>query len=260
MFKIATWNVNSLRIRLPQLLDWLKEHQPQVMALQETKVPDELFPHAEFEAVGYHSLFAGQKTYNGVALLSRMPGSEVITDLPGWNDLQRRILGVTYDPIRILNLYVPNGASVSSDKYDYKLHWLKYLYDYVKISLETNPHLVILGDFNIAPQDVDVYDPKAWQGKIMVSPPEREALQNLLNLGLSDTFRLFEQPERSFSWWDYRAAAFRRNLGVRIDLILASHSLKCQSCTIDTQLRTLERPSDHAPVIATFDIKDLMTF
>ncbi len=254
MFKIATWNVNSLRVRLSQLLDWLQVEQPQVMALQETKVTDPSFPRAEFEAIGYYPLFSGQKSYNGVALLSQMPGREVMTDLPDWSDDQRRILGATYAGIRVINVYVPNGASVDSDKYNYKLNWLEHFYQYIRANLITHPQMIILGDFNIALQDIDLYDPKAWQGKVIASPPERVALQKLLDLGLQDTFRLFEQPEKSFSWWDYRTHAFQRNLGVRIDLILASHVLKCQSCKIDRQPRTVERPSDHTPVIATFNV------
>lgn len=255
MLKIATWNVNSLTVRLPQLVDWLQQQQPDIMALQETKTPDEKFPYQEIRAVGYHVLFAGQKTYNGVALLSRLPGTEVITDLPELSDPQRRVLGATYENLRILNLYVPNGATVGSDKYDYKLNWLKHLHNYVKDSLARYPRLMVLGDFNIAPTDQDVYDPARWVGEVLVSPPERAALQGLLSLGLHDTFRLFEQAIDSFTWWDYRAAAFRRNHGVRIDLILASTTLTagCTTCVIDKQPRCLERPSDHAPVVATFD-------
>ncbi|EDN66372.1 Endonuclease/exonuclease/phosphatase [Beggiatoa sp. PS] len=252
MLKIATWNVNSLRVRLPHLLDWLSNHQPDIIALQEIKVMDEQFPLAEIEAAGYHALFAGQKTYNGVALLSRKPGNDIITDFPDFNDPQRRFLGATYDKLRILNVYVPNGASVDSDKYQYKLEWLTQLQNYICDNLKQYPRLIVLGDFNIAPEDQDVYDPIAWAGKILVSPPERTALQNLLHLGLKDTFRLFEQPVASFSWWDYRRGAFLRNHGIRIDLILASTALHCTGCTIDTAPRRLERPSDHAPVVATF--------
>jgi exodeoxyribonuclease III len=252
MLKIATWNVNSLRVRLPHLLDWLSTHQPDIMALQEIKMTDEQFPLAEIETAGYDALFAGQKTYNGVALLSRKPGSDVITDLPNFNDPQRRFLGATYDNLRILNVYVPNGASVGSDKYQYKLAWLNQLQDYLRGHFKQHSHLIVLGDFNIAPEDQDVYDPSAWAGKILVSPEERNALQNLLHLGLQDTFRLFEQPADSFSWWDYRQGSFQRNHGVRIDFILASTALQCTACTIDMAPRRLERPSDHAPVVATF--------
>jgi exodeoxyribonuclease-3 len=257
MIKIASWNVNSLRVRLPHLLDWLKKTEPDFVALQEIKMTNAQFPLAEIQAAGYHALFSGQKAYNGVALLScDKPGSEVVTDWPHLEDPQRRILGATYDNLRVLNLYVPNGSSVGSDKYQYKLTWLEHLQEYVRESLKQHSHLIVLGDFNIAPEDRDVYDPDAWKGKILVSPPERAALQQLLHLGLSDTFRLFEQPADSFSWWDYRGSRFQRNHGVRIDFILASTALSsyCTSSTIDLAPRRLERPSDHAPVVATFNL------
>jgi exodeoxyribonuclease III len=256
MIKIATWNVNSLRVRLPQLLDWLKTTSPDIVALQETKLTDEHFPLEAIEAAGYHALFSGQKTYNGIALLSRSKGHDVIMDLPDLNDPQRRFLGATYGALRILNIYVPNGSAVGSEKYEYKLKWLNHLQTYIRENQKHYPHLIVLGDFNIAPSDSDLYDPNAWAGKILVSPPERAALQNLLDLGLHDTFRQFEQPPASFSWWDYRAAAFQRNHGVRIDLILASAALSsdCTNCTIDITPRRNQRPSDHAPVIATFSI------
>lgn len=254
--KIATWNVNSIRVRLEQLLNWLQKFEPDVIALQETKVVDEQFPLEVIEAAGYHAVFSGQKSYNGVALLSRLPAQEVITDIPNLADAQRRIIAATFGKVRILNLYVPNGASLESDKYQYKLDWLAKVHDYINESLKSYPQLIVLGDFNIAPEDADVYDPKAWQGKVLVSPAERAALQALQNLGLKDSFRLFEQETNSFSWWDYRMGAFNRNRGVRIDLILASNVLsqQCKSCIIDTIPRSLERPSDHAPVIAYFDI------
>jgi exodeoxyribonuclease-3 len=254
--KIATWNVNSIRVRLEHLLNWLQEFEPDVIALQETKVIDEQFPVEAIEAAGYHAVFSGQKSYNGVALLSRLPAQEVITDIPNLEDSQRRIIAATFGKLRILNLYVPNGANLESEKYQYKLKWLSQIHDYVSESIKKYPQLIVLGDFNIAPEDADVYDPKAWQGKILVSPEERAALEALQNLGLNDTFRLFEQETDSFSWWDYRMGAFFRNRGVRIDLILASNTLsqKCKSCIIDTTPRGLERPSDHAPVIAYFDI------
>jgi exodeoxyribonuclease-3 len=250
--KIATWNVNSLRVRLSQLLEWLTTNQPDIIVLQETKVTNDLFPFSEIEANGYQVIFSGQKTYNGVAILSKQKAEDVITDLPNLHDPQRRILGATYNGIRILNLYVPNGASIDSEKYQYKLNWLKHLNDYVRTNLEQYTKFIVLGDFNIAPADIDVYNPKAWIGKIIVSPKERAALQSLLNLGLRDCFRLFEQD--SFSWWDYRHNGFQRNHGLRIDLILASAGLNCTACTIDTVPRGLERPSDHAPVVATFKI------
>ncbi|WP_069472638.1 exodeoxyribonuclease III [Candidatus Marithrix sp. Canyon 246] len=254
--KIATWNVNSIRVRLQHLLDWLEKFEPDIIALQETKVIDEQFPLAAIEAAGYHAVFAGQKSYNGVALLSRLPAQDVIRDIPNLEDSQRRIIAATFGKLRILNLYVPNGANLESDKYQYKLDWLAKVHDYISDNIKKSPELIVLGDFNIAPEDADVYDPKAWQGKILVSPAERAALQALEDLGLDDTFRLFEQQTDSFSWWDYRMGAFVRNRGVRIDLILASKLLsnKCQSCNIDTKPRSLERPSDHAPIIACFDI------
>lgn len=257
--KIATWNVNSLSVRLPQLLNWLQQQQPDIVAVQETKTPDDKFPVLEIQSAGYQVLFSGQKTYNGVALLSRLPGTSVITDLPGFTDLQRRVLGATYGQLRVLNLYVPNGQAVGSDKYEYKLNWLKYLTNYVKDSLSQNPYLIVLGDFNIAPTDADIHDPLKWAGQILVSPLERAALQELLSLGLHDTFRLFNSTTDCFSWWDYRAGAFRRNHGARIDLILASSALSanCQECRIDKEPRCLERPSDHAPVVAIFEIDNL---
>ncbi|MDM8566717.1 exodeoxyribonuclease III [Candidatus Halobeggiatoa sp. HSG11] len=251
MFKIATWNVNSVRVRLPQLLDWLAVNKPDIIALQETKVTDDLFPSVEIEANGYEVIFAGQKTYNGVAILSKQKAKDIITDLPNLDDPQRRVLGATYQDIRILNLYVPNGTSLESDKYQYKLNWLKHLHNYVQTAIKQHEKLIILGDFNIAPTDDDVYDPKVWVNRIIVSPKERAALQDLLDLGLRDCFRLFEQD--GFSWWDYRHGGFQRNRGLRIDLILASTGLNCTTCTIDTTLRGLERPSDHAPVVAIFE-------
>lgn len=254
MLKIATWNVNSLRVRLPQVLDWLKNTSPDIVALQETKMIDNKFPLEAVQEVGYQAIFSGQKTYNGVALLSRMEGKDIVTDLPQLDDPQRRVLGATYDRIRVLNLYVPNGAAVNSDKYQYKLNWFKQLHNYVRESLKHYSRLIVLGDFNIAPEDGDVHNPQAWQGGILVSPQERAALQDLLGLGLHDTFRLFEQAPESFSWWDYRGGAFRRNHGLRIDLILASSALSsdCSACVIDIAARRLERPSDHAPVVAMF--------
>jgi exodeoxyribonuclease-3 len=250
MFKIASWNVNSLRVRLPQVLDWLKTNQPDILALQETKITDNQFPLKEIEASGYQVLFSGQKTYNGVALLSRVKASNVIKDLPSLDDPQKRILAATYDKLRIVNVYVPNGAFVDSEKYHYKLNWLEHLHNYLYQC--KNPYLIVLGDFNIAPDDRDVNNPPAWEGGVLVSQSERTALQDLLALGLQDTFRLFEQAPDIFSCWDYRAGAFRRNHGSRIDLILASTALKCNSSIIDINPRRLERPSDHTPVVATF--------
>jgi exodeoxyribonuclease-3 len=257
MLKIATWNVNSLRVRLSQVLDWVTANTPDIVALQEIKMTDEQFPLEAIREAGYNAIFAGQKTYNGVALLSRLEANDIMTDLPNLDDPQRRVLGATYGNLRVLNLYVPNGADVDSDKYEYKLNWLKYLLNYVRKSRKSYPHMIVLGDFNIAPEDQDLYNPAAWKGRILATPAERAALQNLLDLGFHDTFRLFEQTPQSFSWWDYRASAFRRNHGVRIDLILVNTALinDCTTCTIDSIPRGLERPSDHAPVAATFNFK-----
>lgn len=252
--KIATWNVNSLKVRLPQVLEWLAAQRPDILALQETKLPDDKFPGSEIEAAGYHALFAGQKTYNGVAILSKKLGTDVVTDIPGLDDPQRRVLATTFSDVRVLNLYVPNGESVESDKYRYKLGWLDKLIAFVAAELKRYPKLVVLGDFNIAPDERDVYDPLVWEGKVLFSEPERAAFQRLLATGLCDSFRLFEQYEKQFSWWDYRMAAFRRNLGLRIDHILASKVLceQCRSCVIDKAPRKNDRPSDHTPVVAEF--------
>jgi len=252
--KIATWNVNSLKVRLPQVLEWLATARPDILCLQETKTTDENFPVETIEAAGYHSVYAGQKTYNGVAILSRTPAADILTDIPGLDDPQRRILGARIGAVRVLNLYVVNGQEVGSEKYAHKLHWLEKVAEHVREQLEQHANFVALGDFNIAPEDRDVHDPEAWHERILCSTPEREALQGLLELGLVDTFRLFDQEAGSFSWWDYRAAAFRRNMGLRIDLILASRLLaeSCTACSIDKEPRRLERPSDHAPVVAEF--------
>ncbi|MFZ1327099.1 MAG: exodeoxyribonuclease III [Candidatus Contendobacter sp.] len=254
--KIATWNVNSLNVRLPQVLDWLREQQPDILALQETKLTDPDFPILDIAEAGYQAVFAGQKTYNGVALLSRLPADAIVTDLPGLNDPQRRVLGATVGNTRVLNLYIPNGQAVGSDKYIYKLNWLDHLTTWLQMELAKYPQLVMLGDFNIAPEDRDVHDPAAWADQVLCSAPERTAFRRLLDLGLHDTFRRFPQEERTFSWWDYRAAAFRRNLGLRIDHILASPALAavCTACRVDKAPRGWERPSDHAPVIAEFAI------
>lgn len=256
--KIASWNVNSLKVRLPHVLNWLDVHQPDILGLQETKTVDENFPVAEIEAAGYHVAYAGQKTYNGVAVLSRAEVTDIITDLPSLDDPQRRVLGATIDcggdAVRFLNLYVPNGQEVGSEKYAYKLGWLDALAHYVEAQRVKHKNFVMVGDFNIAPDDRDVHDPEAWKDKILCSQPERAALQRLIDLGLSDTFRLFEQDENLFSWWDYRAAGFRRNRGLRIDLVLSSPLMteRCTASSVDKEPRKLERPSDHAPVIARF--------
>lgn len=254
--KIASWNVNSLKVRLPHVLDWIAEQQPDILGLQETKTIDDNFPVEAIEAAGYQVAFAGQKTYNGVAVLSKTKATDIVTDLPGLEDPQRRVLGCTVAGVRFLNLYVPNGSEVGSEKYDYKLDWLDKLADYAQDQLQQHEKLVVVGDFNIAPDDRDVHDPEAWHEQILCSTPERAALQRLADMGLSDTFRLFEQEEKLFSWWDYRAAGFRRNLGLRIDLVLASPAMSehCIASYIDKEPRKLERPSDHAPAVAEFDL------
>ncbi len=254
--RIATWNVNSLKVRLPQVLDWLAERQPDVLALQETKLTDENFPVADLLAAGYQPLYSGQKTYNGVAILSRDPATDVLRDIPGLEDPQRRILIASVGPLRIVNLYVVNGQEVGSDKYHHKLGWLAAVTAHMETELAAHSHVAVVGDFNIAPEDRDVHDPEAWRERILCSTPEREALGRMAALGLEDTFRRFQQEPDSFSWWDYRAAAFRRNLGLRIDLILASRRLAeaCTACYVDSAPRRLERPSDHAPVVAEFDL------
>lgn len=252
--KIASWNVNSLRVRLPHVLSWLEQHQPDVLCLQETKLTDSDFPEREIKDFGYEVIYSGQKTYNGVATLSKSFASNVITDLPNQNDPERRILVSTVNSVRVLNVYVPNGQQVSSEKYEYKLSWLESLQRFVQTELSQHRYLVLLGDYNIAPEDRDVYDPELWKGKILFSEPERSAFNKLIEAGLKDSFRKFEQEPNSFSWWDYRMVAFRRNRGLRIDHILCSSPLyeRCIACHIDKEPRKLERPSDHAPVVAEF--------
>lgn len=252
--KIASWNVNSLRVRLSQVLKWLDDNPVDVLALQETKVTDEDFPVAEINRAGYHAEYSGQKTYNGVAILSKKAAEDTVADIEYLDDPQRRILATTVSGVRILNLYVVNGSEVGSEKYAYKLDWLKKVTAFIKKDLEKHPAYIVLGDFNIAPENRDVHDPIAWEEKILCSSKERKALQAMLSLGLADTFRLFEQEENSFSWWDYRVAAFRRNMGLRIDLILASAPLqaRCSLSGIDKTPRKNERPSDHTPVFAEF--------
>ncbi len=250
--KVATWNINSLKVRLPHVLKWLSENPVDVLCLQETKQLDEDFPKAELEAAGYHSVFSGQKTYNGVAILSREPPKDVQYGIPDYVDEQKRVIAATFNDVRVVCLYVPNGQSVDSDKYYYKLGWLSALRDWLKAELRHHPKLAALGDYNIAPEDRDVYDPVTWKGSVLVSEAERIQFQNLLKLGLHDSFRLFDQPEKSYSWWDYRMMAFRRNRGLRLDHILVSEPLvtNCKSCVIDREPRKQERPSDHAPVVA----------
>ena len=252
--KIASWNVNSLRVRLPQVLEWLVENPVDILALQETKIQDADFPQQEIEAAGYKVAYSGQKTYNGVAILAKATPKDIVTEIKNLDDPQKRILAATIKDVRVINLYVVNGSEVGSEKFAYKLDWLKKVTAHIKQELKAHKKLVVLGDFNIAPDDRDVHDPDMWQGRILCSDEERAALQKMLTLGLSDTFRQFEQEEKLFSWWDYRGGGFRRNQGLRIDLVLASLALsdKCKSSVIDTIPRTWERPSDHTPVIAEF--------
>ncbi len=252
--KIATWNVNSLRVRLLQVLDWLTQMKPDILALQETKLTDPDFPITEIQQAGYHVVFSGQKTYNGVAILSREPATDILVDLPTLEDPQRRILVATLGKVRLVNLYIPNGEAVDSDKYRYKLDWLAKVTAFLKSELVAHPNMVILGDFNIAPEARDVHDPAEWEGRVLFSEPERAAFQEIIQLGFKDCFRLHEQAEKSFSWWDYRMNSFKRNRGLRIDHILASSGLAphCKLCVIDKTPRSLERPSDHTPVLAEF--------
>ncbi len=252
--KIASWNVNSLRVRLPQVLQWLSDNPVDILAIQETKTQDKEFPIEDIQAAGYKAAFSGQKTYNGVAILAKTMPKDVLTDIKNLDDPQRRILAATINGVRVINLYVVNGSEVGSEKFDYKLDWLNKVTAHIKEELKIHKKVVVLGDFNIAPEDRDVHDPDLWRGKILCSAQERKAYKKLLSLGLSDTFRQFEQEEKLFSWWDYRGGGFRRNHGLRIDLILANQALseKCKSSLIDKMPRTWERPSDHTPVVAEF--------
>ena len=257
--QLATWNVNSLAVRLPQLLDWLTANPVDAIVLQETKLVDEKFPHAEIEAAGYRVQRFGQKTYNGVALLSRQGLGEtldVVKNIPGLDDPQARVIAATVAGVRVVGGYFPNGQAPDSDKFVYKLRWMHALHDWLRSELAKYPQLVLLGDFNVAPEDRDVYDPVAWAGQIHCTPQERGRFQALIGLGLVDAFRLFEQPPKSWSWWDYRNLAFRKNQGLRIDHILVSTALKgrVEACVIDKLPRKNERPSDHAPVVLTLDM------
>ena len=249
--KFATWNVNSLNVRLPHVLDWLRDNQPDVLCLQETKQEDSKFPYKALIEAGYESAHIGQKTYNGVAILSRHPLSNIQRNIPNFDDDQQRVVAASIDGIRVVCAYIPNGQAVDSEKYQYKMRWLSAFNAWLKTELISHPELMVLGDYNIAPEDRDCHNPAAWIGQVLVSPPERIAFQNLLDLGLHDSFRLFEQAEKSFSWWDYRMMGFRRNFGMRIDHILVSNLLKsrCVSAHIDKLPRKLERPSDHTPVV-----------
>ncbi|HET8597995.1 MAG TPA: exodeoxyribonuclease III [Castellaniella sp.] len=257
--KLATWNVNSLNVRLGHVLEWLQANPVDVLCLQELKLADDKFPHEALRAIGYHACWAGQKTYNGVAILSKAPLLDVQRNIPGYEDAQQRIIAATLPdpdgrPVRVISAYCPNGQSVGSEKYAYKLDWYQALRDWLRQEIDAHGDLAILGDYNVAPADADVHDPAAWAGSVLVSEPEREAFQSLLDLGLQDTFRLFEQPPKIFSWWDYRMMSFRRNAGVRIDHILATPELgaRCAECRVDKVPRGWEKPSDHAPVIAEF--------
>jgi exodeoxyribonuclease-3 len=253
---LGSWNVNSLRVRLPHLQQWVSTSPVKVLGLQETKTIDGDFPVADLDRLGLTGGWHGQRTYNGVALLAKEPVQDVVRGIPGYDDEQARVIAGTVRGVRVIDVYVPNGQAVGSDKYGYKLTWLQHLRDYLATEMASYPLLAVVGDYNIAPTDADVHDPKAWEGQVLVSEPERSALGTLLQLGLVDVFRRFEQAERSYSWWDYRAGALRRNAGLRIDLILASSALaeRCTGCWIDAEPRRWERPSDHAPVVATFDL------
>ncbi len=249
--RLATWNVNSLAVRLPQLIDWLGAHEPDVLCLQETKLTDDKFPHAEIEAAGYHVQWFGQKTYNGVALISKLPATDIVRNIPGHDDAQARVIAGTVGGVRVVGVYIPNGQSVESDKFSYKLSWLAALRNWLERECAAHPRLALLGDYNIAPEDRDVHDPIAWAGQVLCTPEERAHFQGLIGLGLHDAFRLFEQAPKQYSWWDYRMLAFRKNQGLRIDHILVTDALKplVTACVIDKPTRKNERPSDHAPVI-----------
>ncbi|MBK6435067.1 MAG: exodeoxyribonuclease III [Rhodanobacteraceae bacterium] len=248
--KVASWNVNSLKVRMPHLEEWLALAKPDVVALQEIKMETNAFPTDALRALGYESVACGQKTYNGVAILARTTPNDVVTDIPDFADEQRRVIAATIGDLRIIDLYVVNGQAIGSDKYRYKLDWLAAVTDWLRIEMARHPKLIVLGDFNIAPDDRDVHDPEAWHDQVLCSKPERDALKRILDLGLQDSFRIKDDNPAQFSWWDYRQAAFRRNLGLRIDLVLLSDALlgSLHAAGIDRTPRTWERPSDHAPV------------
>lgn len=249
MLSIATFNVNSVKARITNLLAWLDDARPDIVLLQELKCVDEAFPAMEIEERGYNIATHGQKTYNGVAILARVEPANVVRGIPGFGDLQKRVLAADVGGVRVVSVYCPNGQSVGSDKYAYKLRWFEALAEWLAAELAGCADIAVLGDYNVAPEDRDVHDPEAWRGQVLVSDDERAAFDRLRALGFADAFRLFEQPEKSYSWWDYRMAAFRRNLGLRIDHVLLSPSLapRCRACVIDIEPRKLERPSDHAP-------------
>jgi exodeoxyribonuclease-3 len=249
--RIASWNVNSLNVRMPHLEEWLKLRQPDIVALQETKLEDTKFPREALAALGYHSVFCGQKTYNGVALLSRAPIEDLCSGIRGFEDEQKRVVAATIGDLRIVDLYVVNGQAVGTEKYAYKMRWLAAVRNWLAEERERHPNLIVLGDFNIAPDDRDVHDPAIWNAdSIHSSTAERAAYRELLDLGLYDSYRLHSAEGGQYSWWDYRAAGFRRNLGLRIDLVLVREALRarCRVSVIDREPRTWERPSDHAPV------------
>ncbi len=254
--KLATWNVNSLKVRLPHVLEWLKTAAPDVLCLQETKLTDDNFPLEEIRSAGYEAIYSGQKTYNGVAILSRFPLADRTDGIPGFEDEQKRVLSATVNGTRVVCAYVPNGESPTSEKFPYKLKWLDAFRNWLKTELALYPAMAVLGDYNIAPEDRDVHDPKAWEGSVLVSPQERRAFNEILGLGFRDSFRLFDQPDKVFTWWDYRMNAFRRNMGLRIDHILLSDALavKCTGCKVDIFPRKMERPSDHAPVMTEVEV------
>ena len=254
--KIATWNVNSLNVRLPHVLDWLAANKPDALCLQETKQEDSKFPYEALKEAGYQAIHSGQKTYNGVAIISPHQIDEVHMGIPNFADEQKRLIAATINGVRIICVYIPNGQAVGSDKYAYKLSWLKAFTPWLESEISKHTQLALLGDYNIAPEDIDCHDPAAWMGQVLVSEPEREAFKALIDLGLQDSFRLFEKGEGQFSWWDYRMAGFRRNLGMRIDHILTTPALSKASTAsyIDKAPRKLERPSDHTPVVLEFNI------
>ena len=249
--KLATWNVNSLAVRLPQVLDWLTTAAPDLLVLQETKLTDDKFPQADLAAAGWQAQWYGQKTYNGVALISRCEALDPVRNIPGFQDEQARVIAGSVAGVRAIGAYFPNGQEPGSEKFAYKMRWQDALREWVRAELAAHPRLVLMGDFNIAPEDRDVYDPVAWAGQILCTPEEREHFRGLVGLGLHDAFRLFEQPPKSWSWWDYRNLAFRKNQGLRIDHILVSDALRplVRACSIDKAPRRNERPSDHAPVV-----------
>ncbi|MFZ9642029.1 MAG: exodeoxyribonuclease III [Candidatus Methylopumilus sp.] len=254
--KIATWNVNSLNVRLPHVLDWLAANKPDALCLQETKQEDSKFPYEALKEAGYQAIHSGQKTYNGVAIISPHQIDEVHMGIPNFADEQKRLIAATINGVRIVCVYIPNGQAIGSDKYAYKLSWLKAFTPWLESEISKHTQLALLGDYNIAPEDIDCHDPAAWIGQVLVSEPEREAFKALIDLGLQDSFRLFEKGEGQFSWWDYRMAGFRRNLGMRIDHILTTPALSKASTAsyIDKAPRKLERPSDHTPVVLEFNI------